>query len=139
MSIFHSVRTWALVAVGLTSGAMIYFGWKLISLLAEPTWCNRAIGAADKSDARPEYAVGGCFSLLAKQVDALALNSHFALGTLALSLLVLVVIVLAGGKLSFKASKDGITGDIASDAAAEAANATAAAAVAKADEITEQV
>ncbi len=138
MNVFHSVRTWALVAVGITSGAMIYFGWRLIDLLSEPTWCNRAMGAADQSNARPEYAVGGCFNLLAKQVDALALNSHFALGTLALSLLVLVVIVLAGGKINFKASKDGISGDIASDEVAAAAQATAAAAQDKADEIEEK-
>lgn len=135
---FHSVRTWALVAVGITTGAMIWFGWHLITLLSEPTWCNRAIGAADQANVRPEYAVGGCFNLLAKQVDALALNSHFALGTLALSLLVLVVIVLAGGKINFKASKDGISGDIASDVGA-AAQATAAAAQDKANEIEEKV
>lgn len=108
----NTIRTWALVAVAVTSAAMVGFGWWLISILAAPNWCNRAIGAAEGSDARPEFAVGGCFNLLRRQVDALALNSHFAIGTLALSLAVLVVIVLAGGRVSFKAGASGVEGRI---------------------------
>lgn len=130
--IHNSIRAWALLAVVVTSAALIYFGWKLIGLLSEPTWCNRAIGAADAAGVRPESAVAGCFALLTQQVDALALNSHFVLGTLALCLLVLVVIVLAGGRLSFSANRDGVSADVGSDrleaAAKGARKATEAAA-----------
>ncbi len=128
----NSIRSWALLAVVVTSAALIYFGWKLIGLLSEPTWCNRAIGAAEAAEARPESAVAGCFRLLEQQVDALALNSHFVLGTLALCLLVLVVIVLAGGRLSFTANREGVSADVGSDrleaAAKGARQATEAAA-----------
>lgn len=109
----NSIRTWALVSVAVTSLALIGFSWWLIQILASPDWCNRAIGAS--KDARPEFAVSGCFALLKQQVSALSVNSFIALGTLALCLAVLVVIVLAGGKLSFKASKDGVAADMASD------------------------
>lgn len=111
----NTIRTWALVATMVTSAAVAYFGWWLISILAAPDWCDRAIGAAKDAQARPEFAISGCFQLLNKQVDALALNSHFAIGTLALCLAVLVVIVMAGGRLSFKASKSGIEADVGRD------------------------
>lgn len=111
----NTIRTWALVATMITSGVVGGFGWWLIKILAAPDWCDRALGAAKDAQARPEFAVQACFSLLSKQVDALALNSHFAIGTLALCLAVLVVIVMAGGRLSFKASKSGIEADVGRD------------------------
>jgi hypothetical protein len=100
----NTIRSWALAAVALTSLALIGFTAWLIWLLGVSDWCARAVGATKAADARPEYAVGACFGLLNKQVEALSINSFIALGTLALCLAVLVVIVLAGGKLSFKAS-----------------------------------
>lgn len=138
----NAIRTWALIAVFLTSGAMIFFSNKLINLLAEPTWCNRAVGAVESTNGRAESAVSGCFALLDRQVQALALNSHFAVGTQALSLLVLVVILLAGGRLSFTANKGGVSANLGSDdkedPVIEAAKETANAADEKAEEIVER-
>lgn len=132
----NSIRAWALVAVAVTSGALIAFAAWLIDLLSGPDWCGRAIGAERASGKpRSQESVDGCLSLMHEQVHALALNSHLAIGTIALSLLVLVVIVLAGGKLSFTANKDGVSGDIGRDAAARE---VADAAGAKADEIEEE-
>lgn len=108
----RAVLRWALAAVAFTSAALIgYTAW-LIWLLGVADWCGRAVGASIHADARPEYAVGGCFSLLNKQVSSLSIMGFIALGTLALCLAVLVVIVLAGGKLSLKASKDGVDVDV---------------------------
>jgi hypothetical protein len=109
-----TIRTYALVAVSLTSLALIGFAWWLIGILAGRDWCDRAIGAA-KDATRPESAVAGCFTLLHQQVLALSVNSYIALGTLALCLAVLVVIVIAGGKLSFKASATGVEADVGHD------------------------
>lgn len=135
----NTVRTWALVATVLTSGAVIAGSWWLIAILAAPNWCNRAMGAAEDAAARPEFAVSGCFSLLRRQVDALALNSHFAIGTLALCLLVLIVIVIAGGRLSFKANKDGVEADIGKDGKVEAARRVEGAAREERKEIEAEV
>lgn len=115
-----SIRTWALVAVGVTSGFLIGISLWLISILSAPDWCNRAIGAkilAGKGDGaiRPEYAVTGCYELMKLQLGALANNSYVAILVIAMCLLVLVVIVLAGGRLSFKASRDGVEGNIGKD------------------------
>ena len=120
---FSKIRTWALIAVAVTSAALIGLSYWLVGLLSQPEWCTRAIGASQYVEGRPEYAVGGCFTLLQQQVSALALNSHISIGVLALCLAVLVVIVLAGGRLSFSASRDGVNADIQRDAAQEVADA----------------
>jgi hypothetical protein len=105
----NAIRTWALIAAAVTSAALIYFAWRLIGLIAAPDWCNRALGF----ESRPDLAMAECFGLLQRQVEALALNSHFAIGTLALCLAVLVIIVLAGGRLSFRANKNGVEANVA--------------------------
>jgi hypothetical protein len=124
-----TIRTYALVAVSLTSLALIGFAWWLIGILAGRDWCDRAIGAA-KDATRPESAVAGCFTLLHQQVLALSVNSYIALGTLALCLAVLVVIVIAGGKLSFKAGAGGVEADVG-----QAAQVVADAAQEQADQV----
>lgn len=131
---FGHIRTWALIAVAVTSASLIYFAHWLIERIASPDWCARAIGASKSTDVQPEYVVGGCFKLLNKQVEALALNSHIAFGVLALCLAVLVVIVLAGGQLKFRGTKEGVEMDIG-----KAAKKVAKAADDKADEIIEEI
>lgn len=136
----NTIRTWALMAVAVTTAFIIVMGIWLTSILSAPNWCARAIGAAQEGN-RPESAINGCFLLLRQQVGALSWNSHIYAATLGISLLVLVVIVLAGGRVSFKADKTGVSGDIVSaDAplppAAAAAQEVAGAAVDKAEEIT---
>lgn len=111
------IRSYALVLVGVITAFVIGMSVWFTVLLSAPNWCDRAIGAAKDApgETRPEYAVGGCFNLLNQQVGALAINSHIALGVAALCLLVLVVIVLAGGRLAFKAGREGIEGDMGAD------------------------
>jgi hypothetical protein len=136
------IRIFALVCVGVTSAYVMYMGFWHTELLAASNWCNRAIGAADKGD-KPEFAVSGCFSLLKDQVSALAWDSHINNAVIALCLLALMVIVVAGGKISFAASRDGVSGNIggAADAPstpAEGARQAAEAAVTEADKIVSQ-
>lgn len=132
----NTIRTFALVCVAVIAvflmGVIVWY----TEIISSPNWCDRAVGASKDvaGTARPEYAVGGCFNLLNQQVGAIAWNSHIFAITLGISLLVLVVIVLAGGRLSFKGSKDGIEADI-SRSPEEAADEVAGAATDKANEI----
>lgn len=132
MKMRNLVNTWALVCVAITTGALIYFAWDKTEHLAGADWCGRAVAASREAE-RPDSAISGCYGLMTKQIEALALDSHIAHGTVALALLVLVVIVLSGGRLSFRASKDGIDADISRD---EAAERVANAADAEAERIT---
>jgi len=127
------VQRWALFATGASSAFTIGISIWLINLLSGRDWCGQALGAAKYATGRPEYAVSACFGLMNKQVDALAKALLISSGTQALCLLVLVVIVLANGRFSANASKDGGSLNIGRD---EAANAVADAAEQKADEIT---
>lgn len=115
-----TIRTFALVVVSITSAFLIGIAIWLITILSAADWCNRAVGAAiiaNKGEAqtRPEYAVSGCFDLLKLQVDALAGIALWPIAVIALCLLALIVIVVAGGRLSFRASKDGAEANIGRD------------------------
>lgn len=129
----RSIRTFALAATAISSTFSIGLSLWLVWLLSSQDWCARALGAAKYAEGRPEYAIGGCYKLMTQQVEALSLSLYISVGIQALCLAVLMVIVVAGGRLSFKASKDGVETNIGRD---EAARAVADAAEDKADEIT---
>lgn len=118
MNLRHVIASWALLAVAITTGALIYFAYDKTEHLSAPDWCARVGWAADKGQ-RPESAIEGCYSLMSRQIEALAIDSHIAHGSIAIALLVLVVIVLAGGRLSFRGGKDGVDLDISRDEAAQ--------------------
>lgn len=134
----HSIiQGFALLCVAVTSGFIMYMRWWETNIVAGSDWCDRALGAS-KGVVRTLEASGACFNLLNKQLDAVAFNSKIDSGVQALCLLVLVVIVLAGGKLQLAASKAGLTAGIAREELPErAAGAKEVAAVAeqRADEI----
>jgi len=113
----NTIRTFALVCVALTSGFLIWLAVKLVNILAADDWCERAMGAADdvQGRVRAEFAVSGCFKFLDNQLDALALNSHIAIGVIAMCLAVLMVIVIAGGKLSFTGNARGVSMNVGAD------------------------
>jgi hypothetical protein len=119
----------ALICVAVTSGFVMIVGWRLITILAAPDWCARALGAGGLTGkGQTITGLNACVDLLKVQLRSLALNSHIVLGVLALCLAVLVVIVLAEGRLTFRAGKEGVEGNIT-----EAADRVADAAVEKAD------
>jgi TRAP-type C4-dicarboxylate transport system permease small subunit len=106
----NTIRTFALICVALTSGWMIWLTWWLIDLLSGNDWCAIAVGVSEAANARPLEAIQSCFSLLDAQVGWLGWALMVSLVSLALCLVVLMVIVVAGGKLSFSASKSGVSG-----------------------------
>lgn len=127
----RSIRTFALVCVAITSayimGMRIWGQW----IIANTDWCAKALGAAKYADGRPAAAIDQCFELMSKQLEISGRGNLIDAGVIALCLLVLMVIVVAGGRLSFKAH--GVETNIGRD---EAARAVADAADDKADEIT---
>ena len=127
----NTIRSWALGAVAVTSAFLIAVATWLIYLLGVSDWCQSAIGAT-KGVARPDSAVAACFDLLKMQVGGLTQSLLIVLYTFALCLAVLVVIVLAGGKLSFKAP--GVEADVSHDPG-EAAQTVADAAQSQADAV----
>lgn len=132
----NSIRTFALICVAVTSAFLIYCCYWLITLLSSQGWCRRAMGAVAETDGRAEFAVGGCFRLLHDQVGALTVSLYMALGSLSLCLLVLMVIVVAGGRLSFTASAKGVSGSMQSDESDSELPEPDQSVLASADEVT---
>jgi hypothetical protein len=125
------VRFFALLCVAATSGFLAYLAIRLLDTLGSPTWCSTALQAERISPGSTFVGLTACIDLLKIQLMALATNSKIVIGTFSLCLGVLVVIVIAGARLSGK-YKDA---EIDLQPAAKAADRVADAAVDKADEI----
>lgn len=135
--VHNPVRAAALVCVAVTSGFLMWMAYRVNEILSSPEWCSKAL-QAERISAQNFGGLTACTDLLKIQLRSLATNSHILFGILALCLLVLIVIVIAGGKLSFQATKTGVSANVGKDveqAAALAADATAEAAAEKAEEI----
>lgn len=111
----NTIRTYALVAVTAALAFIMGMSWWLTTILSAPDWCGRAINAEKLSEARATSAVELCKDLLMEQVGSLATNSHIYAFSIGIVLIALMLIVVAGGRLSFKASKTGIEGDLSRD------------------------
>ena len=99
-----TIRTFAVICVAATSAYVMWLGNKLTNTLSGPGWCATALGAG-KASATDGTVKGldACVSLLTIQLKSLATNSEILLGTIALSLAVLIIIVVAGAKFSGEA------------------------------------
>jgi hypothetical protein len=130
------IRVAALVCVAFTSAYVMWMGWKITMILSGPDWCSRAL-QAERISAQNFTGLKDCVDLLTIQLKSLATNSHIVFGVVALCLLVLIVIVIAGGKLNFSASKTGINANMGRDPdpVADAAKQVAGAAQEEADAI----
>lgn len=95
------VRFFALVCVAITSAYVMLMGYRLVETLSSPGWCNRTLTADKIASSSGFDALQACVGLLTIQLKSLATNSHIYAGVIALCLLALMVIVVAGGHLSF--------------------------------------
>jgi hypothetical protein len=108
-----SIRTFAVICVAVTSAYVMWLGNKVNDTLSGPGWCRTALGA-EKASATDGTIKGldACVGLLTIQLKSLATNSHILLGTIALCLAVLIIIVVAGAKFSGEAP-GGFKADVA--------------------------
>lgn len=96
-----TIRTFAVVCVAATSLYVMWLGNKITDTLSGPGWCATALGAGKATSSEGTVkGLDACVSLLTIQLNSLSTNSHILLATIALSLGVLIVIVVAGAKFS---------------------------------------
>lgn len=109
----NPIRLFAVICVAVTSAYVMAMSYKLLQTLSGPGWCRTALGA-EKSSATDGTIKGldACVGLLTIQLKSLANNSYIFGGVIALCLLTLIVIVIAGGKLSFSATATGASANI---------------------------
>lgn len=132
----NPIRAFALLCVACVSGFFGYLAVWLINIISSPDWCGKALQADRITPGNTFVGLVACMDLLKMQVGALARTLLIVMGTFALCLGVLVVIVIAGARLAGKLFGNEI--DVSRDrpgAATKAANEVAGAAVGKAAEI----
>jgi hypothetical protein len=98
----NPIRAFALVCVAATSGFFAYLAIELINILKSPEWCGKALQAERITPGGTFVGLTSCMDLLKMQVAALAQTLLIVIGTFALCLGVLVVIVIAGARLAGK-------------------------------------
>lgn len=132
LRLVNPIRAFALVCVAATSAFFAYLAYWLISILSSPEWCAKAVQAERITPGNTFAGLLGCIDILKMQVGSLAQALLIVIGTFALCLGVLVVIVIAGAKLAGKilGNEVNVSRDVE-----EAADEVADAAVDKADEI----
>lgn len=135
MKPLNLIQSFAVACVAVTSAFVMWMSYRLLQVLSGPAWCSTAIGADRATDSGRVDVAKSCVDLLTIQLKSLANNSYIFGGVVALCLLTLIVIVIAGGHVSFKGPA-GISGDINSGAP-QAAQTVADAAQDTADQIKE--
>lgn len=130
----NPIRAFALLCVACTSAYLAVLAWRLIDTLSSPEWCSKALQAERITPGNTFVGLTACVDLLKLQLQALALNSHIVVGTFALCLGVLIVIVISGARLAGKLFGNEINVS-RQDAAVDAAEQVAGAAADKKDEI----
>ena len=131
----NPIRAFALICVAATSALFAYLAIHLIGILQSPDWCGRAIQADRITPGATFVGLTGCMDLLKMQVGALAKALLIVIGTFALCLGVLMVIVVAGARLAGKLFGNEV--DVSRQDAPEAAQAVADSAQTTADAIKE--
>ena len=99
----NPIQVFAMFCVACTAAFLGFISWRLIQTLSSPQWCANALQAERISPGNTFVGLTSCMDLLKIQLQTLATNSHIAIGAFALSMVVLVVIVIAGAKLSGRA------------------------------------
>jgi hypothetical protein len=132
----NPIRLFALFCVAVTSAFFGYLAWWLITIISSPDWCGRAMQAERITPGSTFVGLTACIDILKMQVSTLGKTLLIVIGTFALCLGVLVVIVIAGARLAGKVF--GTEVDVSRQDPAVAAGQVADAAVDKAAEIREQ-
>jgi hypothetical protein len=126
----NPIRWTAVICVAITSGYIMWLGNKQLNILSSPEWCSKAL-QAERISAQNFGGLTACTDLLMIQLNAIARGFLVSNGVIALCLLALIVIVIAGGQIDLS----GLGGSLhlgrkgEATPAAKAATDTAAAAV----------
>jgi hypothetical protein len=112
----------SLFAVLCVAGAAAFLGYmtsRMASVLESAKWCGTAINAEKISPGSTFVGLTTCVDLLKIQLEAMATGFHISVGAFAFSLIVLIVIVVAGARASGKIGATGLEFDVNKHAAAE--------------------
>lgn len=111
----NPISTFAVLCVAATAAFLGYMSDRLLTVLESADWCGKAIQAEKISPGSTYVGLTTCVDLLKIQLNAVAMGFHIGLSAYALTLIVLIVVVVAGARASWKLSKDGWEGSVERD------------------------
>lgn len=129
----NPISLFAVLCVACTAAFLGYMAYQLLQVLTSPSWCATAIQAEKITPGQSYVGLTTCVSLLTVQLQAVATGFHISLGAYALTLVVLIVVVVAGARASGKLP-GGVEFNVSRDVE-EAVSKVADAAADKAEEI----
>ena len=98
----NPISLFAVFCVACTSGWLGFMSYRLLQVVESPDWCGKAIQAEKISPGSTYVGLTTCVELLKIQLDGAVKGFHISLGAFAFSLVVLIVVVVAGAKASGK-------------------------------------
>lgn len=98
----NPISLFAVLCVGATASFLGYMSYRLLTVLESASWCGKAIQAEKITPGNSYVGLTTCVDLLKIQLEAVASGFHIALGAFSFSLVVLIVVVVAGAKASGK-------------------------------------
>lgn len=104
----NPISTFAVLCVAATAAFLGYMSDRLLTVLESADWCGKAIQAEKISPGSTYVGLTTCVELLKIQLNAVAMGFHIGLSAYALTLIVLIVVVIAGAKASWKITQTGI-------------------------------
>lgn len=111
----NPISLFAVLCVAGTAGWLGYMSSRLLGVVESTSWCAKAIQAERITPGQQFNGLVGCIDILKIQLVGVVNGFYIALGSFAFSLIVLVVVVVAGAKaagklpggLEFNVSRDG--------------------------------
>lgn len=110
----NPISTFAVLCVAATAAFLGYMSDRLLTVLESADWCGKAIQAEKISPGSTYVGLTTCVELLKIQLSAVATGFHIGLSAYAFSLVVLIVVVVAGARASGKLP-GGIQFDVSRD------------------------
>lgn len=129
----NPISLFAVMCVACTAAFLGFMAWRMIAVLESTSYCGKAI-QAERITGTAFQGLTGCIDILKMQLGALATGFHITLGSFAFSMIVLIVVVVAGAKASGKLP-GGLEFDVGKDDVAPVAQFVADKAQDAADQI----
>lgn len=98
----NPISLFAVFCVVCTAAFLGFMSHRLLTVLESSDWCGKAIQAEKISPGSTYVGLTTCVDLLKIQLQAVATGFHISLGAYALTLIVLIVVVVAGARASGK-------------------------------------
>lgn len=118
----NPISFFAVICVASAAWLLYIITDRLLDVLESPKWCANAIQAEKISPGSTFKGLEACLEILQLQLSTMGTGFHIALSGFTFSLVVLVVVVVAGARASGKLGSGGVefnVGKTEADAAAD--------------------